>query len=184
MGLPDRELEPLPLPSKTFATMETDLSPVSPIAWAQSPTLYDSTTTDTSDGDTSDDNISYYDNSYDDNPYDDISYDDTSCDDTSGGDTFYDERPVDPTAVTLHETFYLESGDVEVLCESSLFRVHAAVLSLRSPVLRRTFSRTNLATATSPHGYPRLVSPDTPEDFATLLGIIYHPAFVTSSVYC
>jgi hypothetical protein len=86
-----------------------------------------------------------------------------------------DESPIDPTAVALHETFYFEDGNVEMLCGNTLFRVHISVLSLHSPALRRIFTQTSLATAESPNGCPRILSSDPAEDFATLLKAIYLP---------
>jgi len=93
-------------------------------------------------------------------------------------DTPVDEPPSDPTAVARHEMFYLEDGNVEVLCGDILFRIHTTIMSFHSHPLRRMFAQTNLATAESHHGCPRLLSIDTPEDFATLLKIIYLPEFV------
>jgi len=90
-------------------------------------------------------------------------------------DTSDDESPIDPTAATPHETFYLEDGNVEVLCGNTLFRVHIGVLSFHSPTLRRMFAQTNLATAESPNDCPRILSSDTATDFATLLKTIYLP---------
>ena len=93
-------------------------------------------------------------------------------------DTSDDELPVDPTVTAPHKTFYFEDGNAEVLCGNTLFRVHTTVLSLHSPVLRRMFAQTNLAAAESPNGCPRLLTSDTPKDFATLLKTIYLPGFV------
>ena len=47
-----------------------------------------------------------------------------SLSDFTIADTSDDESPTDPTAVTPHDTFYLEDGNVEVLCGNTLFRVH------------------------------------------------------------
>ena len=93
-------------------------------------------------------------------------------------DTSDDELPVDPTIVAPHATFYLEDGNVEVLCGNILFRVHTSVLSFHSPAFRRMFAQANLATAESPNGCPRTTSSDTATDFATLLKMIYLPGFV------
>ena len=89
-----------------------------------------------------------------------------------------DESPVDPTVMTPHDTFYLDDGNVEMLCGNTLFRVHASVLSFHSPVLRRMFAQTSLAMADSPNGFPRILPSDTATDFATLLKMIYLPGFV------
>jgi hypothetical protein len=86
--------------------------------------------------------------------------------------------PIDPTTITPHDTFYLEDGNVEVLCGNTLFRVHTSILSFHSPALRRMFSQTGLATAESPNGCPRILSSDPATDFATLLKMIYLPGYV------
>ena len=92
-------------------------------------------------------------------------------------DTFYvgDEPILEPETITPHDTFYLDDGSVEVLCGKILFRVHTSILSFHSPAVRQMFSPANLAAAESPNGYPRIVSSDTPTDFATLLKAIYLP---------
>ena len=90
-----------------------------------------------------------------------------------------DETPIDPTAIMRHDKFYLEDGNVEVLCGNTLFRVHPSILSFHSPALQHIFVQANLAAAESPNGCPRIVSSDTPADFATLLKIIYLPGYVT-----
>ena len=69
-------------------------------------------------------------------------------------DTSDDELPIDPAAITPHETFYLDDGNVEVLCRNILFRDHIGALSFHSPALRRMFSQTSLTTAESPNGCP------------------------------
>ena len=90
-------------------------------------------------------------------------------------DTPDDESPVDPTAVKPHDTFYLEDGNVEVLCENALFRVHTSILSFHSPALRQMLSQANPASTESPNDCPRILSSDTAADFATLLKMIYLP---------
>ena len=94
-------------------------------------------------------------------------------------DTSDDEPPLDSTTIHPHETFYLEDGNVEVLCDNILFRVHTGVFPFHSPVLGQMFTRANLATAESPNGCPRVVSSDTATDFATLLKIVYLPEYAT-----
>ena len=92
-------------------------------------------------------------------------------------DTSDDEPPLDYTGITPHDTFYLDDGNVEVLCGNALFRVHASVLSFHSPVLGQMFAKANLATAESPNGCPRIRSSDAARDFATLLKIVYLPVY-------
>ena len=90
-----------------------------------------------------------------------------------------DEFPIDPTAITHHDTFYLDDGNVEVLCGNTLFRVHTSILSFHSPALRRMLGQTGLSSAESPNGCPRISSSDTATDFATLLKMIYLPGYAT-----
>ena len=86
---------------------------------------------------------------------------------------------IDPTTIAPHDTFYLEDGNVEVLCGNTLFRVHTSILSSHSPALRRMFAQAGLASAESPNGCPRILSSDPPRDFATLLKMMYLPGYVT-----
>jgi hypothetical protein len=89
--------------------------------------------------------------------------------------------PLDSTTIHPHDTFYLEDGNVEVLCDNILFRVHSSVLSFHSPMLGQMFAKVNLATAESPNGCPRIPSSDAVTDFATLLKIAYLPEYATPS---
>ena len=97
----------------------------------------------------------------------------TGLSDFTIGDSPDDEPVHEPETITNHDTFYLCDGSVEVICGMTLFRVHTSTLSFRSSVLRNMFSPVNLAAADSPNGCPRIVSSDTPTDFATLLKVIY-----------
>ncbi|KAF9646048.1 hypothetical protein BDM02DRAFT_3271266 [Thelephora ganbajun] len=97
--------------------------------------------------------------------------------DFTTADTSDDESPTDPTVITPHDTFYFEDGNIEVLCGSTLFRVHTSILSLHSPTLRRMFAQASLAVADSPNGCPRILSSDTAADFSILLKVIYLPGF-------
>jgi len=98
-------------------------------------------------------------------------------------DTSDDESPLDPTAITPHDTFYLDDGNIEILCGNTLFRVHASTLSFHSVVLSQMFAKSNLATAESPNGCPRILSSDTATDFTTLLKVIYLPEYATPPLY-
>ena len=95
-------------------------------------------------------------------------------------DTSDDESLIDSTAITSHAAFYLEDGNVEVLCGNTLFRVHVSVLSPYSHVLGQMLSKVNLAAAESPNGCPRILSSDVATDFVTLLKIVYLPAYATA----
>jgi len=166
LGLPNRDLEPQILqvsPPEPVTAPETDTIPASPVTPAtQSPSISISTLSDFTIADISDD--------------------ESPTGHTLAG-TSDDEPLVDPTAVVPHETFYLDDGNVEVLCGSTLFRVTASILSFHSPTLRRMFAQTNLTTAESPNGCPRILSSDTAKDFATLLKMIYLPGFVVLPAY-
>ena len=85
------------------------------------------------------------------------------------------EFALESETITPHDMFYLDDGSVEVVCSKTLFRVHTSALSFHSPVLCQMFSSENLAAAESPNGCPRVVSSDTPTDFATLLKTVYLP---------
>lgn len=90
-------------------------------------------------------------------------------------DTSDDEAPIDLTAVVPDDILYFEDGNIEVLCGSTLFRVHTSILSLHSPALRPMFAQTSLASAESPNGCPRILSTDAAADFAVLLKAVYLP---------
>ena len=99
----------------------------------------------------------------------------TALSDFTIADSLDDEPVLEPETITPHDAFYLEDGSVEVVCGKTLFRVHTSALSFHSPVLRQMFSPANLTTVESPNGCPRVVSSDTPTDFATLLKVVYLP---------
>ena len=175
LGLPNTDPVPQipqspPLESVTIP--ESDATPASPTTPVTlSPSISTATLSDFTIADTSDDESpidpTIADNSGDERPVNPII-----------ADTSDEEHPIDPTAITPHETFYLEDGNGEVLCGRTLFRVHTTVLSFHSPTLRRMFAQTNLAAAESPNGCPRIPASDTPQDFAALLKTIYLPGFV------
>jgi len=77
--------------------------------------------------------------------------------------------------LTRHETFYLEDGNVEIVCEQTVFRVHSPIVSFSSPKLRDVLSPATLLDAPMPEGCPRVTFTDTAEDFAILLKMIYIP---------
>ena len=99
----------------------------------------------------------------------------TALSDFTMPDILDDGSALEPETITPHDTFYLEDGSVEVVCDKTLFRVHTSALSFHSPVLRQMFSPENLAAAESPNGCPRIASSDTPVDFATFLKAVYLP---------
>jgi hypothetical protein len=158
LGLPSGDSEPQPIPQpiplEPVTIPEPDAVALASPA-THSPSLSIATLSDFTVADTSDDE---------------------SPIDTAIADVSDDEPPIDdPTARAQHEIFYLQDGNVEVLCGNRLFRVHTSILSFHSPALRRMFAQTNLDTAESPNGCPRILSSDTPADFATLLKMIYLP---------
>jgi hypothetical protein len=158
LGLPSGDSEPQqipqPLPLEPATVPEPDtVIPASPAT--HSPSLSISTLSDFTVADASDDE---------------------SPIDAAITDVSDDEPPIgDPTTTAQHETFYLQDGNVEVLCGNTLFHVHTSILSFHFPALRRMFAQTSLDTAESPNGRPRILSSDTSTDFATLLKMIYLP---------
>ena len=78
-----------------------------------------------------------------------------------------------------HETFYLEDGNVEIVCGHVLFRVHSPTISFSSPKLRDILSRSALLHAPMPEGCPRITVTDSAEDFTVLLKMIYTPGYVS-----
>ena len=89
-----------------------------------------------------------------------------------------------PTEEAKDEVFYLEDGNVEVLCERTLFRVHTTIQSFHSPVLCRVFAQTDLVAAESPNGCPCVRLSDRAKDFTTLLNAVYLPGFVALPTSC
>ena len=87
---------------------------------------------------------------------------------------------------TRHETFYLEDGNVEIVCEHTIFRVHSPIISFSSPNLRDMLSSSIFFNATMPEGRPRVVFEDSAQDFAVLLKMIYTPGwgFLVQSRLC
>ena len=79
---------------------------------------------------------------------------------------------------THHGTFYLEDGNVEVVCRHTIFRIHSPIVSFSSSKLRDVFSPSTLLNAPMPDGCPRIDSKDSAEDFAILLKMIYTPGSV------
>jgi len=77
-----------------------------------------------------------------------------------------------------HETFYLEDGNVELVCGQTVFRVHSPIVSLSSPILREMLSPSALLSAPMSEGCPRIISKDSAEDFGVLLKMIYTPGYV------
>ena len=167
LGLPNRDFEPQipappPLESASIPEPTTMFEPpVTPVT--QSPSISIASLSDFTVADPSDEEPPV---------------------DSSIANTSDDDLPIDPTAVFPHMTFYLDDGNVEVLCGNTLFRVHTTVLSFHSPTLRRMFTQTNLAAAESPNGCPRIPISDIPRDFTTLLKTIYFPGFVVRPVCC
>lgn len=94
-----------------------------------------------------------------------------------------DEFPIDPTAVAPHETLYFRSGNVEVLCEKTLFRVHSDKLCILSPVLADIFSPVNLLKAGSHDCCPRITLPTTVTDFVAFLKLARLIVFVALPAY-
>ena len=80
---------------------------------------------------------------------------------------------------TRHDIFYFEDGNVEIVSEGTIFRVHSTIVSFSSPKLRDILSRSALIHAPTPEGPPRITVTDSAVDFATLLRMIYTPGRVS-----
>jgi len=78
-----------------------------------------------------------------------------------------------------HDQFYLSDGNILIVCEETLFRVHMDLLRLNSPIFREKLSPQNLARAGQVRGYPCLHLPDSKGDFSILLKVIYTIGFPT-----
>ena len=75
--------------------------------------------------------------------------------------------------------FYLENGDVEIVCGHTIFRIHSPIVSFSSANLRDMLSSPTLLNAPMPEGCPRVIFKDSAEDFAVLLKMIYTPGCVS-----
>ena len=90
------------------------------------------------------------------------------------------------TTPRRHDAFYLEDGNMEIVCEGTLFRVHSTIVSFSSPKLRDILSPSILLSAPMPEGCPRISFTDSAEDFAVLLQMIYTPGYdpsLSNAVY-
>jgi MIF4G domain len=79
------------------------------------------------------------------------------------------------TPLSQHNKFYFEDGNLLIVCEGTVFRVHTTVLSLNSPIIREKLSPRNIALAGRVRGSPCLYFPDSAHEFATLLNVLYDP---------
>ena len=83
---------------------------------------------------------------------------------------------------THHDTFYFEDGNVEIVCENTVFRIHSSIISFASSNLRDITSPPTLLNAQMPEGRPRVTVSDSAEDFGALLKMIYTPGWVPPSL--
>ena len=90
----------------------------------------------------------------------------------------------DERTFTRHETFYLEDGNVEIVCGDTIFRVHSPIVSFSSHNLRAILSPLTLLNAPMPEGCPRRFFKDSAGDFAVLLKMIYTPGYVLPPHRC
>ena len=86
--------------------------------------------------------------------------------------------------LTRHEAFYLEDGNVEIVCGHTIFRVHSPVVSFSSRNLRDVLSPFTLLNAPMPEGCSRVVFKDSAEDFGVLLKMIYIPGYIPLCPQC
>ena len=87
------------------------------------------------------------------------------------------ERSEEQTTIR-HDTFYFEDGNVEIMCEHTVFRVHSTIISFSSSKLRDILSSSTILNASMPEGCPRISFTDSAEDFGVLLKMIYIPEYV------
>ena len=78
-----------------------------------------------------------------------------------------------------HDTFYFEDGNVEIVCEHTVFRVHSTIISFSSSKLRDILSPSTIINAPMTEGCPRVDFIDSAEDFGVLLKMIYTPGYVS-----
>ena len=84
-------------------------------------------------------------------------------------------EPGEEQAAARHNTFYFEDGNAEIVCGSTLFRVHSTVISFSSFKLQDILSPSALLHAPTPEGRPRITISESAEDFGILLKMIYTP---------
>jgi hypothetical protein len=77
--------------------------------------------------------------------------------------------------LTRHNKFYVDDGNVEIMCGHTVFRIHSSIVSFSSSRLRNKLSPSTLLNAPTPKGCPRIVFNDSTEDFAVLLKMITTP---------
>lgn len=84
-----------------------------------------------------------------------------------------------------HDEFYLHDGNVIIVCDSTLFRVHTGLLSINSSEFKERFSPRSLEKADRLRGCPLVHLEETEYDLYTLLKVIYYPGsvLVTFSIY-
>ena len=98
--------------------------------------------------------------------------------------TVSDLTPAEPgeeieQTTTRCDMFYFEDGNVEIVCENAVFRVHSTVISFSSSELRDVLSPPALLRAPTPEGRPRITIQESAEDFGVLLKMIYTPGWVS-----
>ena len=86
----------------------------------------------------------------------------------------------DEQTITRHETFYFEDGNVEIVCEGTVYRVHSTIISFSSPKLGEIISQSALLHAQTLAGPPRISFTDSAADFSVLLKMIYTPGWVSN----
>lgn len=74
-----------------------------------------------------------------------------------------------------HERFYLPDGNLLIICEETVFRVHTGLLTLNSRILREKLAPLKLIEAEQYEGCPCIYLPDKSHEFYVLLMVIYHP---------
>jgi hypothetical protein len=74
---------------------------------------------------------------------------------------------------TRHGRYYFEDGNVVLLAESTLFRVHRSVMALHSEIFEDMFSMPQPATVSTVDGVPLLRLSDTEKQVSWMLETFY-----------
>ena len=77
--------------------------------------------------------------------------------------------------IPRHPEFYLASGDIVFVCRTLLFRVHSDNLCRSSAVFKDMIDKSKLRNTHKTGGCQCIHVYEEPEDFSTLLQVIYNP---------
>ena len=78
-----------------------------------------------------------------------------------------------PSCWAPDERYYFSDGNIVILAETTLFRVHRSVLAMYSEVFKDMFTLPQPATGTKIDGFPLVRLPDTKDQVGGMLETIY-----------